>query len=329
MRIEQLKAFVTVAQVGNFQRAAMQCGLTQSTISRQIQSLEDALGMPLFHRGSHSRLTLAGDRLLPKAKRILAEWEDAVEAITSLREGNQTELCVAAIHSVCAHYLPPILQEFCRRYPMIQLRVTSLGSDRSLKVLRDGLVDLAIVMHNSSLIQQSDIVVHKLYDEPIQVLMAATHPLAGYERVPWAQLAEFPQVVFKDGYGMQRFVQSQFKKLGLELNAAIELNTLDAFRGVVRQGEMIALLPHGALIEAYADPSLAVRDLDPLVDESISGTLTLTREVVMVTTADRLLMPPIARFWQLVQDRLNIGLSLDRGLSAQLVPLPLSALNSL
>jgi DNA-binding transcriptional LysR family regulator len=301
MRIEQLQAFLAVVQTGSFQRAAAKCGVTQSTISRQIQSLEDCLGMPLFHRGNQNKLTVAGDRLLPKARRIFTEWEDALAAIAGLKDGQQTELCVAAIHSVCAHYLPPVLQKFCQYYPNIQLRVTSLGSDRSLKVLRDGLVDLAIVMDSPSLIHQPETVVDKLYDEPIQVLMAAHHPLAHHVIVPWHELAQFPHVVFKDGYGMQRLVQEQFKMLGLELNAVIELNTLDAFRGVIRQGEMVSLLPQGALVESQSDPSLAVRDLAFVTDGDSCPAL-LTRQVVMVTTTDRLLIPPIANFRQLVHD---------------------------
>jgi DNA-binding transcriptional LysR family regulator len=311
MRIEQMQAFLAVAQTGNFQRAATQCKVTQSTISRQIQGLEDDLGMPVFHRSGQNKLTIAGECLLPKAKRILSEWEEALGAIAALKDGLQTELCVAAIHSVCAHYLPPVLQLFCERHPHIQLRVTSLGSDRSLKVLRDGLVDLAIVMNTPSLTQQPETVVDKLYDEPIQVLMAANHPLAHYEIVPWVELARFPHVVFKDGYGMQRLVQEQFKKLGLVLNAAIELNTLDAFRGVIRQSDMISLLPRGALVESQIDPSLAVRALGILTDESGTGASILTREVVMVTTTDRLLIPPIANFREMVRDHLRSVLQAD------------------
>jgi DNA-binding transcriptional LysR family regulator len=302
MRIEQLQAFLAVVQTGSFQRAASKCGVTQSTISRQIQVLEEGLGMPLFHRGSQNKLTVAGDRLLPKARRIFSEWEGALGEIAALKDGQQTELCVAAIHSVCAHYLPPVLQKFCQCYPNIQLRVTSLGSDRSLKVLRDGLVDLAIVMDNPSLTHQPETVIDKLYDEPIQVLMASNHPLAHYSIVPWHELAQFPHVVFKDGYGMQRLVQEQFKKLGLELNAAIELNTLDAFRGVIRQGDMVSLLPQGALIESQGDSSLAVRELAFVADGLQSCPALLTRQVVMVTTTDRLLIPPIANFRQLVYD---------------------------
>jgi DNA-binding transcriptional LysR family regulator len=187
-------------------------------------------------------------------------------------------------------------------YPDVQLRVTSLGSDRALKVLKDGLVDLAIVMNNRFLITGREMVVQVLYDEPIEVLVAVHHPLAQYERVPWSELVLYPQVVFKDGYGMQRLVQDKFERLEATLQAALEVNTLDAFRGVVRQGELIALLPASALVEARLDPTLAVR---PLANSgSGSENSGLTRRVVMVTTQDRLQIPPIQHFWQLVQENI-------------------------
>jgi DNA-binding transcriptional LysR family regulator len=185
-----------------------------------------------------------------------------------------------------------VLQRFCQDYPAVQLRVTSLGSDRALKVLKDGLVDLAIVMNNRFLTASPEMVVDLLYQEPIEVLMAASHPLTRYAQVPWARLADYPQVVFKDGYGMQRLVHEQFQRHALDFKPLVELNTLDGFRGMVRQGELIALLPQSALLEVPHDPTLAVRSTEaPL----------LSREVVLVTTQDRVEIPPIRHFRALVQ----------------------------
>jgi DNA-binding transcriptional LysR family regulator len=291
MRLEQLQAFLAVAETGSFQQAAHQCGLTQSTISRQVQGLEAELSLPLFHRNAQAKLTIAGERFFPRARKICQEWRIASEELADLRAGKQPELCVAAIHSMCAQYLPPVLQHFCQEYPDVQLRVTSLGSDRAIKVLKDGLVDVAIVMNNRFLTTTPELVVDTLYDEPVEVLMAANHPLTQFDRVPWQEIARYPQVVFKDGYGMQRLVQEQFQRQGVTLNAALELNTLDAFRGIVRQGELVALLPRSAIVDALTDPTLAVRSTaDP----------SLVRQVVLVTSQDRLQIPPIQRFRELV-----------------------------
>lgn len=299
MRLEQLQAFLAIAETGSFQQAARKCDVTQSTISRQLQTLEADLGMPLLHRTAQAKLTVAGERFLPRARKICQEWRNAIAELEELRLGKQPELCVAAIHSVCAFHLPPVLQRFCQDFPQVQLRVTSLGSDRALKVLKDGLVDLAIVMNNRFLTASPEMVVDVLYDEPVRVLMAANHPLAQYQTVPWSALVHYPQVVFKDGYGMQRLVQEQFQRQGATLKAALELNTLDAFRGVVRQGELVALLPESAIQDIHLDPTLAVRSTtDP----------TLIRQVVLVTTQDRLQIPPIQRFRALVQELMQPSL---------------------
>ena len=296
MRLEQIQAFLTVADTGSFQQAAKRCDVTQSTISRQIQTLENILGMPLLHRTSKVKLTIAGERFLPRARKICQEWRVATHELADLLDGKQPELCVAAIHSVCAYRLPPVLQQFCAEYPEVQLRVTSLGSDRALKVLKDGLVDIAIVMNNRFLTASPEMSVDLLYTEPVQVLMSVDHPLASAIAVPWSKLVHYPQVVFKDGYGMQRLVQEQFQREGVTLNAALELNTLDAFRGVVRQGELMALLPQGAIADLHLDPTLVMR---PTTDPVIN------REVVLVTTNDRLQIPPIRRFRELVQQQVR------------------------
>jgi len=294
MRIEQIKAFLAVNETGSFGQAAKHCGVTQSTISRQVQALEAHLGTTLFHRHAQAKLTVGGEKLLPHARRICQEWDKVEEKIKELLGGEQPELCVAAIHSVCAYYLPPLLQKFCQTFPQVQLRVTALGSDRALKVLRDGLVDVAIVMNNKYLTATGEMSVKPLYEEVIQVLVAKNHPLASYQSLTVKDLVGYPQVIFKDGYGMQRIVQDLFASHGFDLTVAMELNTLDAFRGVIRQGHLIALLPQSALQEAVLDPTLAV------VSITLNTNLPLTRDVVLVTTKDRLEIPTVKKFFDLV-----------------------------
>jgi DNA-binding transcriptional LysR family regulator len=295
MRVEQIQTFLAIVETRSFLQAARRCGITQSSASRQIQALESDLNTPLFHRSSQAKLTVAGEKLVPHARKICQEWAQARQDISELLAGKQPELCVAAIHSVCAYFLPPVLQQFCNSYPQVQLRVTALGSDRALKVMRDGLIDVAIVMQNKLFTNSSDLVVRELYEEPIEILMAADHPLTYFEVVPWEKLVSYPQVVFKDGYGMQRLIQEQFQRLGAKLQPVIELNSLDAFRGVVQQGQSIALLPRSAMTGIEREINLTSRPIEAGLDQQL-----LLRQVVLVTTTDRMLLPPIAAFCDLV-----------------------------
>jgi DNA-binding transcriptional LysR family regulator len=303
MRLEQLQAFLAVAETGNFQQAAQRCGVSQSTISRQVQSLEATVGISLFHRQGNTKLTVGGDRLLIHAKKICQIWSSAEQELFDLQAGKQTELCVAGIPSACAYQLPPILQKFSKAYPNVQLRVTTLGSDRALKVLKDGLIDIAIVMNNPFLTASSEMVVEKLYEEKIQLLLAVNHSLCRKESLTWKDLHNVPQAVFKDGYGLQRLVQDHFNRQGLRLNAALELNSLEAFRGVVKQGSLVALLPETFLVEITHDPDLIVRSLNEPC---------LTREIVLVTTSDRIQIPPIQYFCklaaQMIQQEIPVAL---------------------
>ena len=309
MRLEQLQAFLAVAETGSFQQAAQKCGVSQSTISRQVQSLETTVGLLLFHRQGNAKLTLGGDRLLPQARKICQIWAAAEQELIDLQSGKQTELCVAGIPSACAYQLPPILQAFSKTYPNVQLRVTTLGSDRALKVLKDGLIDIAIVMNNPFLTASSEMVVERLYEERIQLLLPINHPLSQKEVLTWRDLHNCPQAVFKEGYGLQRMVQDQFNRQGICLNAVLELNSLEAFRGVVKQGSLVALLPETFLVELTHEPELVVRSL---------GDPNLTREIVLVTTSDRIQIPPIQYFCKLAAEMIQqeLPVILKRALKA-------------
>ncbi len=294
MRMEELRAFLVVAETASFQKAAQVCGVSQPTVSRQVQALEADLGVQLFHRAAQAKLTLAGETFLSHARKIWQEWQAAGLALRELHQGKQQELCVAAIHSVVAYVLPQFLPRLCARFPQMQLRVTALGSDRALKVLKDGLVDVAVVMDNPNLIGHSEFLSYPLYEEGVGILMAEGHPLQAYPVVPWELLAQYPQVVFKDGYGMRRLVEKGFARYGLSLSVALELNAPEAFVGVIRQTQMVALLPERLLQEALRVPGLTSR---PLADGD-----EWRRKVVAVTSKDRLDLPPIAYFYELLRN---------------------------
>lgn len=293
MRLEQLQAFLRVSETGSFQEAAKLCRCNQSTVSRQVRGLEDELGIPLFRRRGRMVLTSAGEQLLPRLRRISQEWQAAQQDINELLGGRQSELCVAIADSIGGYYLPAVLSRFQQHWPGVRLRVSTLGSDRALKVLRDGLVDLAVIQMDTTPLNGSGLTVDPLVEEEIQVLLAADHPLAELPEIPWEKLDGLPQVVFKDGYGMQRLVESRFRDLGLTLNSSLELNSLDSFRGVVRQGSWLALLPEAALVDARHDPGLAIRP---------TAAPRLTRQIRLVVTDEQLHLPPVRHFRQLCRD---------------------------
>lgn len=101
---------------------------------------------------------------------------------------------------------------------------------------------------------------------------------------------------------MQRLVNEGFNRHDLQPHIALELNTIDAFRGIVRLGQMVAVLPQSALMEVGKDPGLVSRPLAEIASGSGKEAMGWHRDVVLVTTSDRLALPPVKHFCRLVQE---------------------------
>ena len=121
---QNLKAFITVAELGSFSEAADRLYLTQSAISKRIAQLEQQIGKKLFDRIARQvSLTEAGSELLPRAQRILQEYDSALQAINDLSGEASGTLRLAISHHLGLHRLPPVLKQFAQQYPNVTLDI--------------------------------------------------------------------------------------------------------------------------------------------------------------------------------------------------------------
>src|SRR5690349_23915259 len=119
----QIETFLAVAREGSFSGAARKLFRTQPAISQTIRRLEQEVGEPLFDRSSRdATLTDAGRALTDYAEKMLNLRSEAVNAIHSLRQLERGRLSIAANEFTCL-YLLPILDEFRRQHPMVQVCV--------------------------------------------------------------------------------------------------------------------------------------------------------------------------------------------------------------
>src|SRR4051812_18147392 len=118
MNLEQLGSFVEVARLGNFTRAAEQLHLTQPSLSRQIATLENDLGAELFHRArGGSRLTTAGEPLLPLARRMLADADSARRELAELAGLQRGKVRLGATPTLCISLVAEVLSVFHAAHP--------------------------------------------------------------------------------------------------------------------------------------------------------------------------------------------------------------------
>ena len=151
MNLEQLTGFAMIAELGHFTRAAERLHLAQPSLSRQIASLERELGVELFHRvRGNVALTAAGERLLPIARRMLADADTARGEMAELAGLRRGRVRLGATPTLCTNLVVDVLAEFRRRYPGIDIEILERGSRSLISALTEGALDLALIVTSVS-----------------------------------------------------------------------------------------------------------------------------------------------------------------------------------
>ena len=252
MQLHQLEYFLAVARHLHFTRAAEELHVAQPSVSQQIRKLEDELGARLFHRMKRRvALTPAGETLLPLARRVLGDVEEAraeVQELAGLRRGR---LAVGAPPSVSTTLLPRALAAFHGEYPGVTLVLREAGSGDLIRYLEQGELDLAIVIMPA---RHPALHTTPLLDEELVLAVPPDHHLADRESVGIAELQETPFVMFREGYDLRAATLAACRRAGFEPRVAVDGGEMDSILRLVAAGLGVAIVP-GMVIE----PGAAVR----------------------------------------------------------------------
>jgi len=173
MEIRHLKLVEAVAEEGSLTRAVDRLYLTQSALSHQLKEVESQLGAPLFHRVNKKLiLTGAGKIILKSAKRILKEIDDAEVEIKRYISGETGTIRLSTECYTCYHWIPPLLKDFNREFPNVEVRIYPEYTDNPLKELLNGRIDLAIT---NCPIDDNNIVYKELFTDEQVVVVPADH----------------------------------------------------------------------------------------------------------------------------------------------------------
>ncbi|MER7273015.1 LysR substrate-binding domain-containing protein [Dactylosporangium sp. NPDC000244] len=245
VQLQQLRYFVTVAEVRHFTRAAEQLGVSQPTLSKQIHTLESALGAPLFDRSRGGvALTTAGETLLPLARRVVADADsarDAVQEVVGLRRGR---VRLGATPSLCTSLVPLVLREFHERYPDIELHVDEGGSQDLVAALVAHGLDLALIVEPARGTDPALSTVPVLRES---LVVASVAPLSA-PRIALAELRDTPLVMFRTGYDLRDTTLEACRRAGFTPRYAVEGGEMDAVLAFVEAGLGVALVPSMALV---------------------------------------------------------------------------------
>jgi LysR family transcriptional activator of glutamate synthase operon len=255
MELRQLRYLVTLADERHFTRAAALLHIAQPALSQQIRRLEDELGIALVDRTTrHVALTAAGERLVARARRALAEVEAATAELSELSGIRTGRVVIGAMRSTGPFDLSALLAAFHARHPGVELVVREEPSEVMLQHLHADELDVAFLAVNR-LDAGPDVQLHPLLSEPLVVLLAPGHPLAGRRRLDMAELRDERFVVFGEGGSLRRIVVQGAREAGFEPQLAFESTEQARIRAMVSRGLGVALLPESEA--AHAGPPVA------------------------------------------------------------------------
>ncbi len=244
MNINDLQAFVTVAETGSFSLAAEALYLTQPAVSKRIAALEQGLGSKLFDRiGRTPHLTEAGQALLIHARRILAEVEDSRRAIANLDSSIKGQLKLATSHHIGLHRLPKVLQQYILDYPDVELDLNFMDSEQGCRAVEHGELELALISLPPAGSTQLEMI--ETWVDRLVLTVSPTHPLAQEPVINAEVLGRYPAILPARGTYTRELIDRQ---LGLgTINTKLETHYLETIKMMVSVGMGWSLWPENML----------------------------------------------------------------------------------
>ena len=261
MEISQLEAFLEAANRGSFRRAADALYLSQPSVSARVKTLEDEVGVLLFHRTARGvRLTDMGRTFLPFAQRSMETLRRGREVLESVRQTSAGILNMATARVIGTYVLPETLQRFHQLYPEANLHIKVGGSSDVLQMVVDEEVQLGL----ARFMQHPDVDALHLYDEEAVLVVHPSHTFAKAGAAAMFEVAQEPLIVYDPGdpgSSYFQFINRVCRDAGVTPKVEMNLESVEAAKNMVLLGLGISFLPRSGVRRELESGSLTLISL--------------------------------------------------------------------
>ncbi|RDU97969.1 LysR family transcriptional regulator [Trinickia dinghuensis] len=266
LNLDYLKTFVAVVEFGSFSAAADRLLLTQPAVSLQIRQLEKSLGTVLIERvGRVARPTTAGEELLTHTAGIDAAVSSAIAAVSRHKMEGMGRIRIGTGATACIFLLPPILANFRRKFPNIDMTVTTGNSAEIVKAVEDNMLDVGLV---TLPVSGRSLDITPVMDDELVLLAPADMPLPA--RITAAVLSTRPVILFDPGGNTRRVADEWFAKSGVLPKPVMSLGSVEAIKAMVGVGLGCAILPELAVRRMPPASRTVVRSLSPRLHRTLA-----------------------------------------------------------
>lgn len=242
--LRHIKAFLTVAELQNFSRAAEVLNISPSTLTLQIQQLEEELGILLFKRNKrHVSITLEGQQMIVPLRAVLDEFNHALILSKNLSDQFFGEIRIAVLPTIASSLLPRWIKKFKNNYPRIKMIILDLNANEIQSAVKNGLADIGI---GTQEFPDSSLTSKKIFEDKLCLFLNKNHPLANRNQVFLKDIVQFPQILTMKGSSVYRLVKDAIIGINLaleQIDIACEVRYLSTAIGLVEAEVGIAILP--------------------------------------------------------------------------------------
>ncbi len=241
MNLKSLKIFCDIVSRRSFSRAAEDNGISQSAASQVVSQLEGRLGVQLIERSKRPLVpTREGKVFFDGCRKLIAQYDALEDEVRTLHDEVAGRVRVAAIYSVGLHHMSRYVQEFMSRHPKANVRLEYLHPDRVLESVEQGQADIGIVSYPRN---TRGIESEPWREEPMVLVCAPTHPLAGRVEIGLAELHGQRMVGFDPDLVIRHEIDRVLAAHGAEPVVVMEFDNIETIKRAVEIDAGMALLP--------------------------------------------------------------------------------------
>jgi DNA-binding transcriptional LysR family regulator len=282
--LQQLQAFVAVADKGSFRAAAEHLHLSAPALGRRVDRLEELLGARLFTRTTRDvRLTRVGEAFLERARAALDDLESAVLGIHEISARHAGRVSIACLPTAAVTFMPQAIQSFCATMPRVRIRVIDEGMNEVAAAVVSGEADFAFGFAGAP---DAALEFEPLWRDPYVLAMRRDSPLARKRKLQLADVAGQPWLSVARTSRNRQMLDDYFTASGRSPQAWLEVGHVATLLAMVEAGLGVGIVPSMAVPREHRSiAAVKLADVD------------LAREIGLLTLQGRRLTPVAQRFY--------------------------------
>ena len=275
--LQQLRIFKALATEKSFTHAGEILFISQPSVSKQIKTLEDQLGILLLNRnGNKISLTDAGNIFLQYSERILALCEESCRALNDLKDGERGNLKIGASQTIGAYLMPRVLTLFAQIYPQINLNIDIDSTRLIAKKVADRIIDIAIVGGDIPSYLKNNLEIENFIEDELVLIIPKLHPFARKKKkkVSKEDLYNLNFITLNSNSTIYKFINNILIKNNIQtkqFNVIMELNSVEAIKTAVSLGLGAAFVSSSAI-----EKEIELKTVEIIAIENLKITRTLS-----------------------------------------------------